>query len=191
MCRSTCSPVLSGSRQAGKADRGTAGWCQGAPRPARLVPDRLGAPAATTMASQFHTPRASRWQPNHGLMRAPDCHQGETRSGRGHARPLHACGIQHLPTRANFATSSGHGQRPPSSHALPTRQLPDCPAASSTQQLTHGAQAVISLVAASELLAVAHTRSGETLEYLQSMYRVRLDQCARPSSSLAPANDII
>lgn len=54
-------------------------------------------------------------------------------------------------------------------------QLPSFPAAQLlyTTELTHAAQAMISLATASELLAVAHSRSGETLEYLQSMYRVR------------------
>ena len=40
---------------------------------------------------------------------------------------------------------------------------------------------MVSLATASERIAVAHNRSGETLEYLQSKYRVRLDQRASPS----------
>lgn len=68
---------------------------------------------------------------------------------------------------------SGHCQR---QHLA--AQLPSC---SSTIQLTHAAQAVISPATASELPAVAHRRSGETLEYLQTMYRVRLDQHTTPS----------
>lgn len=96
------------------------GRCQGPPRPARLVKHRLRAPAATVMASQSHTPRALPRQLNHGLMRAPDCHQVKTRSGHGRARPLHACGIQNLPTRANFTVAPGHGWKPPTLQTLPT-----------------------------------------------------------------------
>lgn len=114
-------------RQAGKQG----GWWKGAPRPARLVPDRLGAPATATMASQSHTPRASRRQPNHGLMGAPSRHQEKTRSGRGRARPLHACGIQHLPTSCQLCCFVWSWPETTQSPAIahPATQLPSCPAA--------------------------------------------------------------
>lgn len=67
-----------------------------------------------------------------------------------------------------------------SAHSAYSACLPSCSLYTYTIADT-AAQALVSLAMASERLAVAHSRSGETLEYLQPMYPVRLDQLASPS----------
>lgn len=143
--------------------------------------DGFAVPHAQTLASTAES-------------RVDACSELSIRGGR-HARGMAAQGLsmhvgsktcQLVPTLLSRLVTAGNHPVSRPCQTLPTWQ-PRCPGAQlpscySTPQLTHAAQAVISLATASELLAVAHRRSGETLEYLQTMYRVRLKHRTRPSS---------